>query len=78
MACPGGCIGGGGQHIGTSDEQLKSRMNALYRIDETERIKVSHKNPEIVELYKEFLGKPLGHKSHELLHTHYHEREVVK
>jgi len=53
-------------------------MNALYRIDETERIKVSHKNPEIVELYKEFLGKPLGHKSHELLHTHYHEREVVK
>ncbi len=78
MACPGGCIGGGGQHIGTSEEQLKARMKALYRIDETERIKVSHKNPEIAELYKEFLGEPLGHKSHELLHTHYHEREVVK
>ena len=78
MACPGGCIGGGGQHIGTSDEQLRARMQTLYRIDETERIKVSHKNPEIVELYKEFLGEPLGHKSHELLHTHYHQREVVK
>lgn len=78
MACPGGCIGGGGQHIGTSEEQLKARMNALYRIDETERIKVSHKNPEIIELYKEFLGAPLSHKSHDLLHTHYHEREVVK
>jgi iron-only hydrogenase group A len=78
MACPGGCIGGGGQHIGTSEEQLKARMTALYRIDETERIKVSHKNPEIMELYKEFLGKPLGHKSHDLLHTHYHPREVVK
>ncbi len=78
MACPGGCIGGGGQHIGTSEEQLKARMKALYRIDETERIKVSHKNPEVIELYKEFLGEPLGHKSHDLLHTHYHEREVVK
>ncbi len=78
MACPGGCIGGGGQHIGTSEEQLKARMKALYRIDETERIKVSHKNPEIIELYKEFLGKPLGHRSHDLLHTHYHQREVVK
>jgi len=78
MACPGGCIGGGGQHIGTSEEQLNARMKALYRIDETERIKVSHKNPEVIELYKEFLGEPLGHKSHDLLHTHYHEREVVK
>jgi NADH-quinone oxidoreductase subunit G/NADP-reducing hydrogenase subunit HndD len=78
MACPGGCIGGGGQHIGTSDEELAARMKALYKIDENETLKVSHKNPEIIELYKNYLGKPLGHKSHELLHTHYAERDVMK
>ncbi|PLX12148.1 MAG: hypothetical protein C0598_06515 [Marinilabiliales bacterium] len=77
MACPGGCIGGGGQHIGTSEEELKMRMKALYTIDENETLKVSHKNPEIIELYNDFLGKPLGHKSHELLHTTYNKREVL-
>jgi len=77
MACPGGCIGGGGQHIGTSDEELKARMRTLYSIDENETLKVSHKNPEIIELYNEFLKEPLGHKSHELLHTTYHKREVL-
>ena len=77
MACPGGCIGGGGQHIGTSEEELKARMGALYRIDENEPVKVSHKNPEIIELYNKFLGEPLGHKSHELLHTKYNERKVL-
>ncbi len=77
MACPGGCIGGGGQHIGSSEEQLKARMKKLYHIDATESIKVSHKNPEIIELYDKFLGEPLGHKSHELLHTHYHARKVM-
>jgi iron-only hydrogenase group A len=77
MACPGGCIGGGGQHIGTSEEELKARMGALYRIDENEPVKVSHKNPEIIELYNKFLGEPLGHRSHELLHTKYNERKVL-
>lgn len=77
MACPGGCIGGGGQHIGTSEEQLRARMKALYRIDENESLKVSHKNPEIIELYNNFLGKPGSHKSHELLHTHYTKRDVL-
>jgi iron-only hydrogenase group A len=77
MACPGGCIGGGGQHIGTSEEELKARMGALYKIDENEPVKVSHKNPEIIELYNKFLGEPLGHKSHELLHTKYNERKVL-
>lgn len=77
MACPGGCIGGGGQHIGTSDEELKARMRTLYSIDENETLKVSHKNPEIIELYNEFLKEPLGHKSHELLHTTYNKREVL-
>ena len=77
MACPGGCIGGGGQHIGTDENQLKARMKALYSIDENETLKVSHKNPEIIELYDKFLEEPLGHKSHELLHTHYNKRDVM-
>ncbi len=78
MACPGGCINGGGQHIGAAEEAVKSRMKALYDIDDKETIKVSHKNQEVIKLYDEFLGKPLSHKSHELLHTHYSKREVVK
>ncbi|MBN2638178.1 MAG: iron hydrogenase small subunit [Bacteroidales bacterium] len=77
MACPGGCIGGGGQHIGTDDKQLAQRMKTLYDIDKKETLKVSHKNPEIIELYQNFLGEPLGHKSHELLHTHYQKRDVM-
>ncbi len=78
MACPGGCIGGGGQPITYNTEALVGRMKAIYSIDETETIKVSHKNPEVIELYDNYLGKPLGHKSHELLHTTYHKREVLK
>ena len=77
MACPGGCIGGGGQHIGTNEEQLKTRMKTLYKIDENETLKVSHKNPEIIDLYDKFLGEPLSHKSHKLLHTEYTAREVM-
>ncbi len=76
MACPGGCINGGGQPIGASEEAVKARMQSLYNIDETESIKVSHKNPMIKELYDNFLGEPLSHKSHELLHTTYAKREV--
>jgi len=77
MSCPGGCINGGGQHIGASDVAIKSRMKALYDIDDKETIKVSHKNPEIIQLYAEFLEKPLGHLSHDLLHTHYCKRDVL-
>jgi NADP-reducing hydrogenase subunit HndD len=53
-------------------------MKALYQIDETDSIKVSHKNPEIKELYETFLGEPGSHICHELLHTHYEKREVLK
>lgn len=77
MACPGGCINGGGQHIGAAEYEVKARMNSLYDIDDKETIKVSHLNPEIIQIYKEYLINPLGHKSHELLHTHYEEREVL-
>jgi len=77
MACPGGCINGGGQHIGASEEDIRARMKTIYDIDDKETIKVSHKNPEIVQIYKDFLEKPLGHTSHELLHTHYCKRDVI-
>ncbi|MBP6867462.1 MAG: [FeFe] hydrogenase, group A [Bacteroidales bacterium] len=72
MACPGGCIGGGGQplHRGNSIV-LKARMEAIYKEDRNKVIRKSHENPEIARLYEEFLGKPLSEKSHKLLHTHY-------
>jgi NADP-reducing hydrogenase subunit HndD len=77
MTCPGGCIAGGGQPIGTNPESVRARMQALYAIDRDGTVRVSHKNPSIQRLYREFLGVPLGHKSHELLHTHYTRREVL-
>ena len=77
MACPGGCVAGGGQRVGCGESDILARMKTLYTIDDQETIKMSHKNPEIIELYREFLGEPLGHKSHELLHTSYIERDVM-
>lgn len=81
MACPGGCIGGGGQpyppegHYVLDPEVLKKRAQALYDIDEAKQLRKSHENPYIQRLYKEFLGVPNGEKSHELLHTTYQTRE---
>ncbi|HDJ34200.1 MAG TPA: 2Fe-2S iron-sulfur cluster binding domain-containing protein [Bacteroidetes bacterium] len=74
MACPGGCLGGGGQPIPTNAEIRAKRAEAIYREDAGKAIRKSHENPEIIAIYKEFLGEPLSHKSHELLHTHYVER----
>jgi len=75
MACPGGCIGGGGQpyHFGNS-EILMKRAASLYSEDDRKVIRKSHENPHILKLYDEFLGNPLGHKSHELLHTTYFDK----
>ncbi len=78
MTCPGGCIAGGGQPLNANSDAVAARMKTLYKIDRDEPIRVSHKNKSIEKLYKEFLGKPLSHKSHELLHTKYGRREVVK
>jgi len=75
MACPGGCLGGGGQPIPTNAEIRQKRMDAIYAEDMQMDLRKSHDNPEIVAIYKEFLEKPNGHKSHELLHTHYITRE---
>ena len=75
MACPGGCIGGAGQpyHHGNS-EIIKKRFEATYEEDRNKPIRKSHENPSIIKLYKEYLGEPCGHKSHELLHTHYFDK----
>lgn len=77
MTCPGGCINGGGQPIGTDPEAVKARMKALYTIDRDDELRVSHMNKEVQRLYEEFLGEPLGEKSHHLLHTHYAKRDTV-
>ncbi|GAB1432244.1 NADH-dependent [FeFe] hydrogenase, group A6 [Spirochaetota bacterium] len=71
MSCPGGCLGGGGQPIAPTWEKSTFRMNAIYKQDKAMAIRKSHENPAIQKLYSEFLGKPLGHLSHELLHTEY-------
>jgi len=75
MACPGGCIGGGGQPIEKDLETKQKRMEAIYRVDESSKLRKSHENPGVKQLYEEFLGAPLGEKSHHLLHTHYHRRK---
>jgi iron-only hydrogenase group A len=78
MTCPGGCIGGGGQPIGANAAAVRTRMQSLYTIDARESVRVSHHNQAVQRLYAEFLGQPLGEKSHHLLHTHYAERGVLK
>lgn len=74
MCCPGGCIGGGGQPIPTTNEIRQKRIEAIYRADAGMPLRKSHENPAVKTLYEEFLGEPLGEKSHRLLHTHYTER----
>ena len=78
MACPGGCIGGGGQpfHRGRM-EVLRRRASALYREDANKPLRKSHENPYIQQLYSEYLGEPCGPKAHKLLHTHYIDRKEV-
>lgn len=71
MACPGGCIGGGGQPYSTDKSRKTARAKVIYAEDTNKPIRKSHENPAVQELYKEYLGKPLGEKSHHLLHTHY-------
>ena len=74
MACPGGCVGGGGQPYGSTREQVGKRLKAIYQVDRDLAVRKSHENPSIVKLYDEYLKTPLGRLSHELLHTHYHDK----
>jgi iron only hydrogenase large subunit-like protein len=81
MACPGGCINGGGQPIimdkDKTDEVKKLRAQGLYKIDSDRKHRKSHENPEIKKLYEEYLEEPNSHKAHHLLHTHYTKRSRV-
>jgi NADH-quinone oxidoreductase subunit G len=76
MACRGGCIGGGGQPYGCTDEVRKLRMRGIYDEDDVSTYRCSHNNPYIGLVYKEFLDHPGSHKAHELLHTHYEAKEL--
>ena len=81
MACPGGCIGGGGQPLHHGDSSLlRARTQALYTEDNEKSLRKSHQNPYIISLYEEFLGKPMSEKAHHLLHTCYFNRgkEIIE
>ena len=78
MACPGGCAGGGGQPIHDGQELAQERCDNMYFLDKTSPIRFSHENPEVIKTYEEFLGNPLSHKSHELLHTDHHAWDLPK
>ncbi len=77
MACPGGCINGGGQPIHQQQEKVEKRMKALYQIDTNMKNRKSHENEGVKTLYKEFFIEPNGHKAHEILHTEYFNRKRV-
>lgn len=78
MACPGGCIGGGGQPYHHGDmEIIKKRQMAIYQEDTGKVLRKSHENPYIKKLYDEFLGQPNSHLAHELLHTHYVPKDKI-
>ena len=78
MACPGGCAGGGGQPITMHAELADERGELLWELDKESAIRYSHENPDVATLYAEFLEKPLGHKSHHLLHTDHRAWEMPK
>lgn len=72
MACPGGCVNGGGQPYSHERlETIQARTQAIYMLDDHATIRKSHENPSIIRLYEEYLGEPGGHRAHELLHTEY-------
>jgi iron-only hydrogenase group A len=77
MACPGGCVNGGGQPFKSADKEIKARIRTLYDIDEMDSLKVSHKNPLVIDLYEKFLEKPGSEKAKQQLHTCYTKRDVL-
>ncbi len=78
MACPGGCIGGGGQPFHHGDMNIiKKRQEAIYKEDRGKLKRKSHENQEVLKLYEEYLGKPYGKKAHDLLHTHYEKKDRI-
>ena len=77
MACPGGCINGGGQPIHQKPDKVRKRIQTLYEIDSKMKHRKSHENESVKKLYKEFFGEPNGHLAHEILHTHYVDRKKI-
>jgi iron-only hydrogenase group A len=77
MACPGGCVGGGGQPFGNNFAMRARKGQMLYKEDREMKLRCSHENPEVIKLYEEYLDKPGSPKSHKLLHTYYFERKSV-
>ncbi|MFP4015825.1 MAG: [FeFe] hydrogenase, group A, partial [Halanaerobiales bacterium] len=75
MACPHGCVGGGGQPLPVSNEKKAKRAKGLASIDKSNKIRKSHENPDVMKLYEDFLGEPLSGQAHHLLHTTYRRRE---
>ena len=78
MACPGGCVGGGGQPIHDSEELALTRSKNLYFLDASNELRFSHENPDIQKLYDDFMEAPLSHKAHMLLHTDHNAWEMPK
>ena len=78
MACPGGCAGGGGQPITDGVELADVRGARLYELDKNNPLRFSHENPSVQALYRDFMGKPLSHKAHELLHTDHEAWDMPK
>lgn len=78
MACRGGCIAGGGQPYGTEDDIREKRIAGIYKDDMESEVRRSHENPEIIQIYKDYLGAPLSEKAHHLLHTTYQERPLYQ
>ncbi len=78
MACPGGCIGGGGQpyHYG-NDEVIKARQRAIYKEDKNKKVRKSHQNNEVLQMYEEYFEKPYSKKAHKLLHTSYAPKKRI-
>ena len=81
MGCPGGCVNGGGQpqvpaSIRNFTDIRAERAKALYSLDEANTLRFSHENPDVIALYKEYLGEPGSHKAHETLHTTYVKRKI--
>lgn len=78
MACPGGCVGGGGQPIHDGEELAGIRGDNLYYLDKNADLRFSHENKDVLKLYEDFMEKPLSHKSHMLLHTDHNAWEMPK
>ena len=75
MSCSGGCIGGGGQPYKTDTDKIKARLESIYKIDIEKKVRKAHENPNVKQIYNEFLEKPLSPVSHKYLHTSYKARK---